>query len=260
MTPRQRPARRAFTLTEVIVSVAILAILSAGVATLVRDLDSRRDSILHTGQANRAASALFDTIENDLLTTFVATRAGEPGIDGSATSLTVRSSAAAPSLDAGTATDPRATIIETIIEFDRRAGVLAAARSAADAAEPEILSTRIADLRFRYHDGERWRSSYDSASENALPVAIECVLLFTQPGSQRGPGDEADRLIEELAADAAADAMADSPAPLGAGPFAEEADDPFAAWLVQGRRRVIAIPDARPTGGLGPGVVAEVGR
>jgi hypothetical protein len=41
----------------------------------------------------------------------------------------------------------------------------------------DTLSTRLARLRLRYHDGMQWRSEFDSAADG-LPRAVEVAMWF----------------------------------------------------------------------------------
>lgn len=238
-----RPARPAgFTLTEVLVGVVLLALLAAGVATMTSDLRLRRGVILDAGDANRGADAIIAALERDLPATFVVSRDGEPGIVGTATSITVRSYVTGVSLDQGA--DPFANAMVTRFEFDRGAATLSASRApSAAAAQPEPMSERIADLRFRYHDGDDWRGSFNSAQAGELPVAIEVVVLFRTPR-----GDELIKAWYERQDELTQGVSATGAAPGEARPTATgaptETVDPFDEWLTLGRRRVIAIPDA----------------
>jgi prepilin-type N-terminal cleavage/methylation domain-containing protein len=238
-TTRRNPRRRGFTLVEVIVSIVLLSLLTAGVATLISDLRLRRDAILDLGAANRAADALIAAIESDLPTTFVATRDGQPGISGNATSLTIRSSVTPLSLDADAT--PTGEHTRSRFAFERASGVLKAARGpASQEPSPTDMTDRLADLRFRYHDGQAWRSSFDSAASGTLPVAVEVIVLFGGRGDDTpGPRNTDADLPTDAPAPADAPPTPDGPAALDAPP-----DDPFADWLARGRRRVIAIPDS----------------
>jgi hypothetical protein len=54
--------------------------------------------------------------------------------------------------------------------------------------EFETISDHVQALRLRYYDGEKWRDSFDSLSEGALPVAIEVALWFGDAGAGQSAG------------------------------------------------------------------------
>ena len=237
---RRRTAKPdAFTLVEMLVSIALLALLAAGIAALTDDLRLRRAAILNIGEANRAADAVIDTLEADLATTFVADRDGRAGIAGGPRSLTLRSQTVPLTL--GDADDPKTQSTRSRIEFDPDERELRAWRGGdTGAGDPTLVTRRIERLRFRYHDGQAWQPSFDSSSAGTLPVAVEVTMLFAPA---RDPDPEPVRPGDELIPDA----VLPEPPPIPEDPaFASTAaDDPFAAWLTEGRRRVITIPDAQ---------------
>jgi len=239
---RRSAKRRAFTLVEMLVSIALLALLAAGIAALTDDLRLRRAGILNIGEANRAADAVIDALEADLATTFVADRDGKPGIAGGPRSLTLRSRTVPLILD--DAEDPTTASTRSRIEFDPDARELLAWRGSdaetGEASQPTLVTQRIKSLRFRYHDGQAWRASFDSAAAGELPVAVEVTLLFAPA---RDPDPEPSRPGDDLIPQASIPEPPPIPDGLALGPAAD--DDPFAEWLTDGRRRVIAIPDAR---------------
>jgi prepilin-type N-terminal cleavage/methylation domain-containing protein len=245
-TRRGAGGRLGFTLVEVLVSIALIAVLAAIVSTMLWTIDTRRVEILRVSEANRTATALIDSVERQATATFVATRSGEPGVSGRSSSLTLRSRASAMTLndeggaELSVARSPLRALVTTSMSL--RGEELRAGRGPG-VEEPERLPMPggFERLRFRYHDGERWRSSFDSARVGRLPVAIEIAVWFA-------PSDRVPPLEDDM---------------LGGVPFESDIDDPIPSMfrgegLGDGatmpgeamaerspdRLRVIVIPDA----------------
>jgi len=44
--------------------------------------------------------------------------------------------------------------------------------------ESDLIVSRVRRLRFRYHGGRSWRSSFDTLGEGRLPAAVEVAIWF----------------------------------------------------------------------------------
>ncbi|MBL0926115.1 MAG: prepilin-type N-terminal cleavage/methylation domain-containing protein [Phycisphaerales bacterium] len=198
--------RRGFTLIEVLIALGLLLVLTAAVSVFLRDLEDRRRFLTERSTDAQTAALLFDSLDRELLGTFVAGRSG-PGVAGDTSRLTVLTRGVMPA--AAGASD----VQRSEYRWDPAAASLAARRT--DAAGPaagdmELLSTRVAKARFRYHDGVAWLDAFDSRSAGRLPVAIEVSLWFGTPGTAVSEDAPPDRQRTIAVADPAADPGAGS--------------------------------------------------
>lgn len=265
-TPRHRPA---FTLIEVLVAIALLALLSGAISAFFWNLLDRETRVLGLAGRSRAASVLFDRLERDLFTA-VASAPDGPGIVGDETGLIIAHRAVL----AGE--HPEYDLQRTEIRFDPKAHTLTVTRvdamgTAADDADEEradagdvflgmdgsdrsddrgVLADNIRYIRLRYHDGREWRSSF--TSDRGLPAAVEVAVWYGRASSAD------DESTDAPSADAFATDGANPASPAGAFP-----DDAFGrgpAGMTDehvsppqrepDRLRVITLPDA-PRGSPG---------
>ncbi|MBC7835687.1 MAG: type II secretion system protein [Phycisphaerales bacterium] len=243
---------RAFTLLEVLIAIAIMAMLLGGLGSFLWAMQSRRQAIGTTSRELHTAGVLFDRIESDLLAGVAGGGGGQSrsGIKGSHDELSVLSRSvwvnAAEGGSMGLGTDLQQTTFRhdggggRLLMGRRDAG--GAASSAPGWPTEELLSDEVALLRFRYFDGAEWLHSFDSAITGLLPVAIEVAIWFGPPGSVSASSEdptqevEAFEPLEPMSEDAAPRRFAAArPAPLEA---------PLSA---PGRVRVIIVPDGPVT-------------
>ncbi len=275
--------RPAFTLVEVLVAVALLLLLAAAVSSLLWQLFDRESRVLDTTARARAASVMFDRLERDLFSAVASTPDG-PGIVGDPAGLVV----AHRGVLIG---DPdRSDLQRTEFRFDPHTGTLRISRrdwaSPADAegdhpldvsssagtdtmaaaaspidereetpdASPPLSGVRA--VRFRYHDGRAWRSTYEST--RGLPAAVEVAVWFGSP-----PGDQT-RFPDASADDRGAIAGANEAPPggldqsttlQGLGPL--NAPGTQLPQRAPDRLRVISIPDATAATTAGPATPAD---
>src|SRR3712207_4257138 len=90
--------RRAFTLAEVLVAIAILLALVGTMFGFLFDLLSSRQRALEATSQQRAASALIDRLEADLFTCLVGDRRHGAGVAGEGERVRVLSRGVAASL------------------------------------------------------------------------------------------------------------------------------------------------------------------
>ena len=209
------PQRRAFTLMEVLVAIALVLALVGAMSWFLHDMMAGREQIDEELARRQAASLIIDRLEQDLLTC-IAGDGRTAGVRGTETELTVlmrsvparlaaRRSAAADGFDeAGGALDEREDhpsslalldLEAAVYRYDSRRGVLAmgrglpAGRSASTPgvnAMPTALAGVLGAVRFRYHDGSGWRERYDSARDGGLPTAIEVAVWYEPVGDRAG--------------------------------------------------------------------------
>ena len=270
---------------ELLVAIGLLSLLAAAVGGFTFVLFDREERTLALAERTHAAGLLFDRLERDLLTAVAETPDG-PGLVGDERSLTISCRAVLAE-----SADPLADDLQTTtIRFDQTTRSLTLNRTGRAHSESENdaagtpgdfslddpfgfdeqdtaldeLSGSIADIRFRYHDGRSWRSSFSSSA--GLPVAIELAVWF---GSYSGNETVADANADpNSAADAGQDPFAASPQDTDSAVPFDPATDPdgfgslFPSEAESGlssvrssapdRIRIIAIPDAAAPPEAGP--------
>jgi len=190
---RWRLARRpAFTLFEVLVAIALLGILATSVVTFVWRIVESRERLARSADAIIGTTMVLERIETDLLTSLAGQ--GETGIQGTADTLLIRSRSVTMILASDQPPDMQGT------EYRLVAGAIEARRWSGEAAAGtfETMATGIERIRFRFHDGEEWQDSFDSARAGGLPVAIEVAVwlgdgmppLLTPPAADEPQPDE----------------------------------------------------------------------
>lgn len=229
--------RRAFTLLEVLVALALTIVLSGVAYALLWNLVRDRGAILARIETGQDAGDLLDAIEADVESAFVEDPTLGAGLRGDSSSLRVLTRgvhlrAAASGDDPASRDVALSDTIEAQYQFsDNRAlrrSSLIDALGARHAPDERAFAAR--GFRLRYHDGTAWRSSFDSRAAGFLPVAIE-VRLFTET-------DPNPPAVSAPAPDAAqTDSQATSTQQVSSTTTASPAPD---------RSRVIAIPDGGP--------------
>lgn len=260
--------RRGFTLMEVLISIALLLVLSSVIFAFLRDVLASRDRVIEITAKQRLTSAIIERIEQQAIFSLVGDETFGSGIIGDETSLTILSRGVAAHETAHADSWPYAfhDLIRTEYRFDENshavqvrqevpklnAGTENSARTAGrmhdedQNTEPEYetFDTRLYMVRFRYHDGSVWRGQYDARDAGRLPTAIEIAVWFDPwPGSEWndedsdpfatfGNEDELERLTFDM--EGVFDEM----------DYATRADRDFRPDPPPDRIRVIAIPDA----------------
>jgi prepilin-type N-terminal cleavage/methylation domain-containing protein len=211
MTSVRRLAPRGFSLLEVLVAVSIVAALVGMMFAFLSNVLSSRSRVLEHSDRQRAATALIERIEADLMTCIVGDQSFGAGVQGDATHLAILTQSVSPMLPGVTEEDPRVQRDLQLAEyrFDGQRRVAqgrrscaslqeststdAAAASVAGASQTEAGRGRmqgagfdgfggdIPSVRFRYHDGVQWRDSFDSLESGHLPRAVEIAVWFTAP-------------------------------------------------------------------------------
>jgi len=203
--------RRAFTLMEVLIAIALLLVLSGVIFAFLRDLLASRDRIAEITARQRLASAVIEQIERQAIFTIVGDSEFGSGVSGDESSLTILSRRVAVHELASGGPSQRAflDLTRTEYQFDENAHALQVRRqvpgvnetssgddlpqrpSGMDAAEAEGDSSferfdvRLYRVRFRYHDGLQWLSEFDSLNAGRLPQAVEVAIWF-----EPWPGEE----------------------------------------------------------------------
>src|SRR5262245_56924707 len=85
------PRPHGFTLIEVLLAVALMLAISAGMLSYIWGLLASRERLVTATDQQIPAAALFEQIETDLSTTFAVDGSGAAGVEGKPDSLVVRS-------------------------------------------------------------------------------------------------------------------------------------------------------------------------
>lgn len=254
-TARSAVTPRAFTLLEVMISIAVLAALTGTIFTFLYTLSDRRDAILRDSARLEAGSAFIDRLERELSTALAGTARDGVGIRGDATSLTLLYRGVR--FDLNDSDDP-SDLQTATYAFRPESGRITTSRGAvsvpqennddrfssngeednAVSQESDTLLEGVERLRFRYFEGRSWTSSFDSGERNALPVAIEVAIWYRREGgldrdepdaAEERPSREPEGMLDEYGRMFEDDATED--------------DEARAVTRGPDRRRMIVIPD-----------------
>jgi prepilin-type N-terminal cleavage/methylation domain-containing protein len=167
--------RRGFTLVEVLLALALMLALSAGLFGYVWGLLDKRDRLVEVAQQQAAAAAVFEELENSLATTFAADASGRAGVKGDGASIAVRCRGVASRGGPGGEGD-LGDLVGGEVSFT--GGAVSARRFGRRDGEFEVVSEGVERLRLRYYNGSEWLEEFDSAAVGELPVAVEVAVWF----------------------------------------------------------------------------------
>jgi prepilin-type N-terminal cleavage/methylation domain-containing protein len=205
--------RRGFTLLEVIIALALIVLLLAGVFSFQWTLADSRSRLLEDVRESQAVEGMMERLENDLLSAIAGDAGLGAGVVGDAGSISVLSrgvwlagpeearrwstdSSGPTGSPIGKATpgdlmgcryrfvkdDAAATARLTVSRWLVEAGL--------DAPAEEALVTDRAELvRLRYFDGGAWRDSFSSLEAGGLPAAVEVAVWMRRQGATAGDGN-----------------------------------------------------------------------
>jgi type II secretory pathway pseudopilin PulG len=187
------PSRRALTLLEVLIALGlIVALLSSMFVFLFSMFDTRQRARDFSAQ-QRSATTLIDRLETDLMSCITADARAGAGVVGNETSIVVLSRGVPVHLAGRGVSDSAvlADLARTSYSFDAAAQQLSVSRhvigdrgmASAEVGRSHALEGALGKVQLRYHDGSRWRDSFDSLSAGRLPNAIEVAIWFDPPPS-----------------------------------------------------------------------------
>ncbi|MEZ6242874.1 MAG: prepilin-type N-terminal cleavage/methylation domain-containing protein [Phycisphaerales bacterium] len=235
--------RHGFTLIEVMLALALVALVAGLTFGMLIEMGSRERSVSEHARRLAQTGELFETIERALGGSMVATGDGGAGLSGGKGELRIVHRGVAPAGD-----DAIRDMIELGLRWDATNGTIVGTHAFAggDAGDEEVLVEGVSYVSIRFYVGSRWRGSYDSASEGELPTAVEVAVWFGPPPAlpevaPARPTDVRDEVapasdFEAMFADEF-DALVPEAGPdaLDAPPIPTRAPD---------RRHVFAVPDA----------------
>jgi type II secretory pathway component PulJ len=183
---------RAFTLVEILIAMALLTALLGAIFAFGFDMLNSRARVLDIAWRQRAATALIERLEMDLMAA-VASDSGVAGIRGDETRLSILTRGVASSL----AERPRGRDDAEVFgdlqladyRFDQVRHTLEARRTQFDASDATggvafAPIGNMARVRFRYRVGDQWAASFDSAVAGRRPRAVEVAVWFESSGGE----------------------------------------------------------------------------
>ncbi|MEX2217320.1 MAG: hypothetical protein WD749_01055 [Phycisphaerales bacterium] len=179
--------RRAFTLLEALLALALVAMLGGSLLSFVWTLSDRTREVRRAAAREDGVSLFLDRLESDVLCGLAGGPGLGAGVQGDPSGVKIMTRGVALRLGKGGAT-PARDIQFGEYRVDAAGGRLRARRAAEGEAQGELeqVTGGIREARFRYHDGLAWQESFDSAARNSLPAAIEIAVWYGQPA----PPDE----------------------------------------------------------------------
>ena len=251
--------RRAFTLLETLLALALASLLVGGLMALALEVGRSADRLSARSARELSVDAFFERIEQDLTFAIVVDEMRSAGLRGDATSIFVVSDQATITFEQGEARADSSMRAPTSSEwmasgvrFDAMTGEVEITHGGAI----EMLPARFGAVRFRYHDGSGWADAWNSAEERALPRLVEVAVWYdAESVALTGP------ISQQDASDLGPDATISGGAAMDRQEFDEVDSLERPAALASGsrrepvagsaadRRRIIAIPDA---GGRAP--------
>ncbi len=204
---RARSKRRAFTLIEVLLALALLAGVAGGALGLLSDLTRRQAHIRTHSERSLDGGALIDRLERALQTSYAQNAAGEPGVRGDDHSIRVMHRGVVG--HAEMAVGDRRTLEAHWSETDHVVTGTFSGDGVETQSEP--LARRVERLRLRYFHGSRWLSSFDSVGAGELPSAIEIAIWFEPAGVDASTAPETSPLDDRIDASLVPEEATDLP-------------------------------------------------
>jgi len=188
--------RRAFTILEVLAALALLGILVSLMVGSMNTVRTRSDWVRDRSARHHEVSVAIDRLSTALRTTMVDAPGVGAGVRGSETQVVVltRTGSIDPAMPGDVASfELRADLDDGVIRGGWKP-VLGDGDVSAHELGRGVLT------RFRYHDGDAWRTSYDSVQSRRLPSAVEISVWFrsskpelSEPSESEYPQREPDR-------------------------------------------------------------------
>lgn len=217
--------RRAFTVMETLIAIALLLALGSVIFGFLFDLMRTRQAIVEHTSQHRVAAMFVERLESDLFAALAGGGRYGAGIEGDEFSLRLLTSGVAAGSPAAGSSSPAAfsDLIRAEYRFSESNHLLEVRRQfelntlnrgsqtgrggnanagpnsgsvsgsasgpssspASGVADWEPLEARIYRAAFRFHDGREWGTSFNSEEADGLPAAIEIAIWF-----QPWPGSE----------------------------------------------------------------------
>ena len=202
--PLRSADRRAFTLLEMLVAMALMSVIAGSLYAALRVGFRARDSAVAAVKPVRAAELAVELLRKDVESALPPTGIlaggflGQDATDSAgrdADTLLLHSCAHVPA-PAQRACDVR--MVELALETPSNGGAPALVRRvttnllAVETVEPaqEVLCRGVSEFNVRYFDGSDWAESWDSSARgDALPAAVEITLELERPETTRADAE-----------------------------------------------------------------------
>lgn len=168
------PCPRAFTLVETLLALAVITALMGSMFAFLSSVMSRSQQTRAVIIGQRGIDIFFADVERSLATTFVGEHQDTAGVQGTGSTLLIRSRGTIAA--AGALLDLRASEYRyngSVIEGRRWGG---AQPSSGPDEEWSPIATGVEMLRLRYFDGQNWASEFVSSDAGRLPCAVEIAI------------------------------------------------------------------------------------
>jgi prepilin-type N-terminal cleavage/methylation domain-containing protein len=189
--------RRGFSLLEMMLALALVAMLSGGIFGFLWNLMDRRDRLLAMTAEAQSAGALFELLEADISCAIAGDPVRGAGISGDSQSLRVLSRRVWAPVSLAERPAAAGDLQRSEYTFDGGEGVIRLRRQpepspAGTSGSSDVLGRRVQAVRFRYFDGRMWVNEFDTLKRTDLPVAIELAVWFGAPAPAGADGDAAE--------------------------------------------------------------------
>lgn len=171
--------RRGFTVIEVIVACALLLLLMSAVMSMMWNARDQRTRVSAMSASTRDVLAMLDQIETDLTTAIAADPREGAGISGDDRSIRVLFRGVW--LRGSVADRAPRDLQGASYSFDADASRIEGERwSASGDRSRATLCERVADVRFRYAEGQSWSDAFDAAERGRMPLAVEISVTTSR--------------------------------------------------------------------------------
>ena len=236
---QSRAGNRAFTLIEVMLVLALVIALLAGVGGISQRVLEHRARSRELMRVDGVADEVLGTLDRELSSCTVGDSRNGAGLRGDAASIRI--------VSRGVVLEEGDRIV-TELAFDAGRGEIRAARRPGGTAgvgaragagtDLEVIGGGVEAMRLRYRVGDEWASEFDSLAAGRLPKAVEVELWF---GTAEAAAPESGAGLKTRPAETPADGTKGSSAEGARGSRSSEASVPSRP---ADRVRTFAIPDA----------------
>lgn len=173
---KRRSHSAAFTLIEVLAAIGLLVLLAAAVMSFLGVLRDRQRTVGEAYERQRGLALMMERLDAEVMTCFADSGEAQPGISGTESKVTIGSRGVGLGSLAAEAMRVSSTQFST---FELAGSDLRVTRTEEAGASPMVLNVQgIGKVRFRYHDGVEWQTTFDSVQSKGLPMAIEVSVWF----------------------------------------------------------------------------------
>lgn len=185
---------RGFTLFEVLLALALVALLAGAIFALISQLATQRQRIGDDWRRWRSSDVLFDSLERDLACVIAGDKRIGAGIKGDESSLTLLTRAVWIEPDSPAGSAASRDLIRATYRFgdsgEARCDRAVVLRDGNAGSPPPprdgAFGDELRSVRLRYFDGRGWKPSFDSLRVGHLPQAVEIAVWLAGAGPTDG--------------------------------------------------------------------------